>query len=135
MHVAIRAFEPDPNSHRMTTLRWILGITMAIASAGFIALAIIAGGFRRSFTGSDNSVPLVTIFVVTATLVLASLVWPERRLVLHVVAVLMVALCIGCAFIARQTAATATIGVLYAIGWLTFYYRTAWAPAGPVTGN
>jgi hypothetical protein len=114
----------------MTTLRWILGITTAVASAGFIAIAIIAGGFRRSFTGSDNSVPLVTIFFVSAGLVLASLVWPERRLLLHVVAVLMVALCIACAFIARQTAMTAVLGALYAIGWLTFYYRTVWAPAG-----
>ena len=114
----------------MTTLRWILGITTAVAAAGFIAIAVIAGGFRRSFTGSDNGVPLVSIFVVTAALVLASLVWPDRRVLLHIVAVLMVALCVACAFIARESAGTAAMGVIYAAGWLTFYYRTVWAGPG-----
>lgn len=109
------------------TLRWILGITTAVGAAGLIAIAVIAGGFRRSFTGSDDGVPLVSVFLVTAALVLASLVWPDRRVLLHIVAVLMAALCIACAFIARESAGTATMGVIYAATWLTFYYRTVWA--------
>ena len=113
------------------TLRWILGISMVVASAGLIAIAVIAGGFRRSFTGSDNGVPLVTIFVVTAVLVLSSLLWPDRRVLMHIVAVLMVALCIGCAFIARESGMTAAFGAAYAIGWLAFYYRSIWATAAP----
>jgi len=63
--------------------------------------------------------------------VAASLVWPERRLLLHVVAVLMVGLCIACAFLAREAALVAMLGVLYAVGWLTFYYRAVWPPRRP----
>ena len=107
---------------------------MAIASAGYFALVVIGGGFRRSFGASDKSGIQMVVGIVVTGLVLASLVWPERRLLLHIVAVLMVALCIGCAFLARETMFGATVGALYAIGWLTFYYRTVWAPAGQAGG-
>jgi hypothetical protein len=118
----------------MTTLRWTLGLVVAIASTGYFALVVIGGGFRRSFGASDKSGIQVIVGIVVTGLVLASLVWPEKRLLLHIVAVLMVALCIGCAFLARETMFGATVGALYAVGWLTFYYRTVWAQAGQASG-
>ena len=114
----------------MTGLRWTLGLITALVSAGMLAIAIIGGGFRKSFGASDNSVVEV-IIVLAAGLILASLVWPDRRALMHIVAVLMVALCIGCAFIARQAMFTAVLGVLYAGAWLAFYYRSVWATAAP----
>ena len=113
------------------TLRWILGIVMAVASIAFIAIAVIGGGFRRSFTGSDNAALFVVAAVVCGGLVMASLIWPERRLLMHVVAVLMLGLCIACVFVTRETMFVASIGLLYAIGWFAFYYRTVWATASP----
>lgn len=113
------------------TLRWILGIVIAVASIGFIAIAVIGGGFRRSFTGSDNAALFVVAALVCTGLVMASLVWQERRMLMHVVAVLMLGLCIACVFVARETMFVASLGVLYAVGWFAFYYRTVWAAASP----
>jgi hypothetical protein len=115
----------------MSGLRWTLGLITAIAAAGFLVLAIIGGGFRRSFGASDNSGLWVTIIVTSSALVLASLLWPDKRVLMHIVAALMVGLCILCAFIARESAGTAAMGALYAVAWLTFYYRTVWATAAP----
>lgn|SRR5688500_12635061 len=115
----------------MTALRWTLGLVMAIAAAGLLAIAIIAGGFRKSFGAFSNGPPVEPIILVVAGLVLASLVWPDRRVLMHIVAVLMVALCVGCAFLAREELFTPALGILYAVGWLTFYYRSVWAAATP----
>ena len=110
----------------MTALRWIVGLVTTLAALGTAALVIIGGGFRRSFGASDNSATLVALTVVLAGLIIASVVWPERRVLMHIVAVLMIGLCIACVFLARQTVFVATIGVMYAATWLIFYYRTVW---------
>src|SRR5215207_1263255 len=109
------------------TLRWILAVTMAIASAGFIALAAIAGGFRRSFTATDKGTPIVIFGLACAAVILASLIWPERRVLMHTAAVVMVAFSVGCVFLARDTVFVAMLGAFYAVGWFTFYYRAVWA--------
>ena len=113
----------------MNGLRWTLGVVTTLVAVGWVALAIVGSGFRQSFGGSENPPWLVLAPIVIGVLVGASLVWPERRMLLHVVAVLMVALCIGCAFLAREAMFVATLGILYAVGWLTFYYRAVWAAA------
>ena len=110
----------------MHGFRWTFGIVTAVTALGMVVVAVIAGGFRRSFTGSDNSAPVTAVTLIFAGLAVASVVWPDRRTLMHVVAVLMLALCIGCIVIARQTIFVATVGVLYAVAWLTFYYRSVW---------
>ena len=109
------------------TLRWILGLVLTIASAGFVALMVIAGGFRRSFGASDKGTPFVILALVCAAVILASLVWPERRVLMHVAAVVMAAFCVGLVFLARDTASTALLGAIYAAAWFTYYYRVVWA--------
>src|SRR5688572_33062413 len=104
-------------------LRWSLGIAAALVAAGWAVLAVVGSGFRSSFGGSGNSPLLVLAPVVVALLVLASVVWPDRRVLLHIVAALMVALCIACAFLARETVFLAALGAAFAIAWLSFYYR------------
>lgn len=110
----------------MNGLRWTIGIVTAVAALGTIVIAVIAGGFRRSFTGSDNSAPLIAGVVIFAALVIASVAWPERRALMHIVALVMLGLCIACVAVARQTVFVATVGILYAASWLTFYYRAVW---------
>ena len=111
----------------MNALRWTIGIVTGLATIGWIALVTIAGSFRRSFGASEKSPLLLAASVAGLLLVIASVVWPERRVVLHVVAVLMLALCVGCVLIARETMFVATVGVIYAATWLMFYYRAVWA--------
>ena len=106
----------------MLGLRWTLGVVTAIVTSGLLALAIIGGGFRRSFGASDNPLPGV-IALVAGVLVLASLVWPQQRVVLHVVAALMTGLVIGSLILARKEPVTGAAGVAYAAAWLSYYYR------------
>ncbi|HUQ83878.1 MAG TPA: hypothetical protein VM076_22200 [Gemmatimonadaceae bacterium] len=110
----------------MNTLRWTIGIITALLAAGWVALDVVGTGFRRSFGASDTSPLLSIVPVVVALLVIASVAWPERRLLLHVVAVVMLALAVGCVFLARETVFVATVGLAYAGLWLLFYYRAVW---------
>ena len=110
----------------MNGLRWTIGIVTAVVALGTVALATMGSGFRRSFGASDSSAAIIAGVLIFAALAVASVVWPERRTLMHVVAVLMVVLTIGCIFIARQTIFVATIGLLYAGAWLAFYYRAVW---------
>ena len=45
---------------------------------------------------------------------------------MHIVAVVMLALCIGCLYLARETAFVATLGLAYAGLWFLYYYRAVW---------
>ena len=113
----------------MTTLRWTLGLVVTLTTAAFMALVIIGGGFRRSFGASDNSGLQIVIGLAVAGLVIASLIAPERRVLMHAVAVVIVAFAVLFLVIMRQAPVVASLGLLYAIGWFAFYYRAVWAPA------
>jgi hypothetical protein len=110
----------------MNGLRWTIGVITAVVALGTVALAAVGGGFRRSFGASDNSAIIIAGVVIFAALTIASLVWPERRALMHVVALLMLAMCIAVA-VARPTVFITTIGVLYSAAWLAFYYHAVWA--------
>ena len=111
----------------MNALRWTIGLTTALILAAWVALSVVGDNFRRSFGASEGSPLPLIVGVASASLVLASVVWPERRMLLHIVAVVMLALCVGCAFLARQTMFVASLGFIYAALWFTFYYRVVWA--------
>ena len=110
----------------MNGLRWTVGIVTAVAALGTIALASVGGGFRRSFGASDNSAAIIAAVLIFAALAVASVLWPDRRTLLHMVAFLMLALCIACVLLARHAIFVATVGLLYAGTWLIFYYRSVW---------
>jgi len=117
------------------SLRWVLGGIAAIVAAGWVALAAGGNSFRRSFGASENAPWVVAIPPIIALVVLASVVWPERRALLHVTAALIVLLLVASALLARQTIFVASLGVLYALAWLWFYYRVAWVAAPGSAGN
>ena len=110
----------------MNALRWTIGIVTAILALGTVALAVVGGGFRRSFGASDNSAAIIAGVVIFAALVVASVVWPDRRTLMHIVAALMLALCIVLITLVRQTVFIPTVGTTYAVSWLIFYYRMVW---------
>ena len=106
----------------MLGLRWTLGIVTVLVTLMILAIAVVGGGFRRSFGASDNPIPTV-LALLAAALVLASLVWPEQRVLLHAVAVLMAAIVVGSLFLMREALVTAMLGVAYAAAWLSLYFR------------
>jgi hypothetical protein len=108
----------------MNGLRWTIGIVTALAGAGWVALAVGGSRFRQSFGASANPALMTLLPIVAAALVIASVAFPERRLLLHLVAALMAVLIMGCAVIARETLFVATVGALYAGLWFLFYYHT-----------
>ena len=106
----------------MLGLRWTLGIATALAALGLFGLALLGGSFRRSFGASDNGIMSV-LPVLVGAVILASLLWPEQRPLLHAVAILMVGVLMGAVFIARHAAVTAALAIVYASAWLVFYVR------------
>ncbi|HKH90890.1 MAG TPA: hypothetical protein VKA54_03750 [Gemmatimonadaceae bacterium] len=106
----------------MLGLRWTLGIITAVAALGLFGLAVTGGRFRRSFGASDSGV-MTVLPVLVGAVVVASLLWPERRPLLHAVAVLMVGIVMGAVFIARHASVAATVAIVYASAWLFLYYR------------
>ena len=106
----------------MLGLRWTLSIVTVIVALGLVALAIVGGGFRRSFGASDNGV-MTALPVLVGAMIVASLLWPQLRPLLHGVAVLMVGIVMGAVFISRQASVVASLAIVYASAWLFFYYR------------
>jgi hypothetical protein len=107
-------------------LRWVLGVVAAIAGALALAVLVIGGNFRSSFGASDSN-PLVTLLPMLGIgVVLASVVWPQSRPLLHVAAAVVVAVAGLAAYLARREPNFATCLALYAAAWLWFYWRAAW---------
>ncbi|MEP6764895.1 MAG: hypothetical protein ABJB66_11315 [Gemmatimonadaceae bacterium] len=111
----------------MTALRWTLGIIITVLAGGFVMLSVVAGGFRKSFGASDTN-PLVTMLpLLAAAVLLAGLIVPSHKPLLHAGAVAAVGLISFCVWQMIAESATVTwLGIAYLIAWLVFYYRAAW---------
>ena len=110
----------------MNSLRWTIGIITTLATVGWVALVVAGSGFRRSFGASENSPLMSLAAAVAGMLIVSSVIWPERRLLLHVTAVVMLGLAGACIYLARETMFVATIGLAYVAMWFAYYYRTIW---------
>ncbi len=108
----------------MTFLRWSLFAIAALTGMGFAGLMVVGGGFRRSFGASDTHPLLAIIPVLVFALILASLLLPGSRALLHVTAAVNVLVILGSAWILRESAFLGTAGISYASAWF-LYYRLA----------
>lgn len=110
----------------MIALRWTLGLILAGLGGGFIVLSIVASGFRKSFGASPVN-PLITILPVVAMIVLlAGLVWPANRALMHTGAIAALALIAFCVYLMISGSAVVVwFGVFYLAAWLWFYWKTA----------
>lgn len=115
----------------MNALRWTIGLVTTLVAAGWILLNVIGGGFRRSFGASDNSAVLVPIGLIAAALIMASIIWPEQRSLMHVVALVMLGLLVASVALMRDTVFIGSLALCYVIAWFVFYYRTVWATSTP----
>lgn len=112
----------------MMALRWLLGIATVGVLAGLVVLAVVARGFRRSFGASPTNVLLVVLPVAALVLLLAGVLWPEQRVLLHVGAVAaigLIALCFA------EMSTIATVGIAYCALWLVYYGLVAFRAVAP----
>ncbi|MFO1459418.1 MAG: hypothetical protein U1G08_08405 [Verrucomicrobiota bacterium] len=107
----------------MNALRWILGLATAGAGLGWVLLSVVGGGFRRSFGASDVPWVVAGAPVVVAAILLAGLLFPGHRGLLHAGAVLAVLILGVCAM---HPSGLGGLGIAYFGLWLVFYYLAAW---------
>jgi|GEM_PF-5978715 len=111
----------------MTTLRWILGITATALGLGFIALSIVGGGFRKSFGASDTHPFLVLLPPLALGLLVASLVAPAQKPLLHLAALVAVGMAAFCLWqIVTMSATVLWFALLYLGFWFAYYAHAAW---------
>lgn len=112
----------------MITLRWILGTVMVLLIGGYLFLFMVASGFRKSFGASENHPLLAILPVAAAVLLLAGLLLPANKPLLHVAAVAALGLIGFCVWILIREAATVLwFGILYLCVWLVYYGLAAWS--------
>jgi hypothetical protein len=111
----------------MTGLRWMLGIVTGVVGVGWLVFVMGADKFRASF-GAQGNAPLKTIVpVAVAILILATVFMPEKRLLLHITALVVAGILVASVLLARETVFVATVGVIYCLCWLLYYYRAVWS--------
>jgi hypothetical protein len=112
----------------MIALRWILGAVIVLLIGGFLFLFMVASGFRKSFGGSENNPLLAILPVAAAVLLLAGLLLPANKPLLHAAAVAAVGLIGFCVWMLIREAATVLwFGIFYLCVWLVYYGLTVWS--------
>lgn len=114
----------------MNALRWILGLPTAAFALGWLFLVTAGDRFRGSLGASPNAWWKGILPVVVAVVLLAGLIWPERRVLLHSGAVAAAGVLAGSLYLTRETVFVAGVGLLYSLGWLYLYYLVAWKATG-----
>lgn len=112
----------------MMTLRWILGVPTALAAGGWLVLAAWADTFRQSWGASKNSG--LTVFGPFGALaaLLASLVFPQQRILLHAVAAGVALLVAESIMLFPKASGLGVTMLVYCGLWLTYYGLAAWSP-------
>jgi hypothetical protein len=110
----------------MNALRWFLASITALVTIGFVVLLVVADGFRRSFGASENGPLIVVLPLTVMLLLLASLLLPGQRVLLHVAAAVALVL-VGCSvWVLGESAFVGSMGLLYSGLWWAWYWHAAW---------
>ena len=108
----------------MNALRWLLGIIAALLGGGWLLLALWGQSFRRSFGASDLG-PLVVIAVpALMLLVLAAVLWPGQRGLLHVTSAAMAVAAIALVHGLGEMGFAGLMGLAFCAAWFAFYGLT-----------
>lgn len=106
-------------------LRWILGLLAVGVGAGLVALAVIGRSFRSSFGASPVALlPQFGPLLLLLLLVLASVVWPGNRLLLHLTAAAVAVAGVGLVFVLRESGFVGSAGLAFCAAWFVFYARS-----------
>lgn len=117
----------------MERLRWILGCLATLFMVAFVAFFIFADRFRRSFGASPNAPWTLVLPLAVAGLLVSSTLFPSVRPVLHLTALVVVAVSIGAITLLRPAPLLALAWLGYAATWL-MYYRSCLAIPGVISG-
>lgn len=115
----------------MTALRWILGVIAAVFAGGFVFLVLVTNGFRRSFGASEHGPLFIGLPVVALALLLAALVVPACKPLLHLAAVAAAGLVAFCVWQIRAEGEGLWFALVYLAAWFVYYWLAAWRTAGP----
>ncbi len=111
----------------MNALRWILGTIAFLFGGGFVALALLGNAFRSSFGASEHGPLFIGLPVVGLALLLAAVVFPSSRPVLHFAALAAAALLAFCLWqIFWHGEAPLWFAVAYLATWCVYYWLAAW---------
>ena len=108
-------------------LRWALATVTALVAVSFVALLVFADGFRRSFGASANGPLTIGVPLAVMLVVLASLLWPGQRMLLHVTAAVVLGLAACSVWVLGESAFLGTAGLLFSGLWSLWYWNAAWA--------
>lgn len=106
----------------MTALRWFLGITAIVAAAGWVALAVWADGFRRSFGASEVGALRTAAPPLALLLALLTVLMPAKRLLLHAAALVFTLVAVRLVFVLRESILTGLAGFFLVCAWFVFYW-------------
>lgn len=111
----------------MNTLRWILGTVGLLFGGGFVLLAVLGNAFRKSFGASDPNPLLIALPILGIGLLLASILFPSSKPLLHIAAVAAIGL-VGFCFwqIIRESAVPLWFAIAYLAVWFVYYLLAAW---------
>ena len=105
----------------MDALRWTLaGVTMLAALAWFVFFAW-GNSFRSSFGASKNSEGLLFVPLLILGVLIGSLMLPEQKVFLHVVAVGVVLMTLLSLLLLPKFSGAGLIGLSYCGLWLVYY--------------
>lgn len=108
-------------------LPWLLGAAAAVASAGWLGLALLGARFRRSLGASAiGGAVVIGPVVLGAGLALAAAV-PAARWLQHGAVLAATGLAFAALVGARRWPATAAFAVVHAAAWIWVW----WARTGP----
>ena len=114
----------------MTALRWILGLIAAFFGGGFVFLVVLSNAFRKSFGASEHGPLFIGLPVVGIGLLLAAILFPASKPLLHIAAVAALSLIGFCLWqIFAHGEIPLWFAVVYLVAWFIYYWLAAWRVA------
>lgn len=106
----------------MNVLRWFLLVSTVFVTGGYGFFLVVAGGFRRSFGAASPASAWELVPLIAGALLLASLLLPHVRALLHLAAAAAGALLAVCLWFIVRESAVVLVGAVVHLGlWLVFY--------------
>lgn len=116
----------------MTALRWILGLIAAFFGGGFVFLVVLSNSFRKSFGASEHGPLFLGLPVIALGLLLAAIIFPASKPLLHLAAVAAFGLIVFCLWqIFGHGEVPLWYAVTYLVAWFVYYWLAAWRGAPP----
>ena len=111
----------------MNTQRWILGTIAVLFGGGFVLLVVLGNAFRKSFGASEHGPLFIGLPVLGLVLLLAAILFPSSKPLLHLAAVAALGL-VGFCFwqIVCESNVPLWFAVAYLAAWFVYYWHAAW---------